>query len=124
MSEDLLMIPAKSGDVNFAITGSSEDVGLLLLQRLYVLLLSDPQTGYRDSDGGQTLLRFLDGANIPADSLMDTYLALGCATAVSMLDDEDRRHIGSFTGSCTEGIITCTLVLTDGTTIQGQLNNG
>lgn len=124
MSEDLLMIPAKSGDVNFAITGSSEDVGLLLLQRLYVLLLSDPQTGYRDSDGGQTLLRFLDGANIPADSLMDTYLALGCATAVSMLDDEDRRHIESFTGSCTDGVITCTLVLTDGTTIQGQLNNG
>ena len=88
------------------------------------MLLSDPQTGYRDSDGGQTLLRFLDGANIPADSLMNTYLALGCSTAVSMLDEEDRRHIESFTGECINGIITCTLVLTDGTTIQGQLNNG
>ena len=124
MPEDLLMIPDKSGPVNFTITGSSDDTGLLLLQRLYVMLLSDPQTGYRNSDGGQTLLRFLDGANIPADSLMDTYLALGCSTAVSMLDEEDRRHIESFTGSCTDGIITCTLVLTDGTTIQGQLNNG
>ena len=88
MSEDLLMIPDQSGPVNFDITGSSDDTGLLLLQRLYVMLLSDPQTGYRDSDGGQTLLRFLDGANIPADSLMDTYLALGCATAVSMLDED------------------------------------
>lgn len=124
MPKDLVMIPDKSGPVNFNITGQSEDTGLMLLQRLYVMLLSDPQMGFRDSDGGQTLLRFLDGANIPADSLMDTYLALGCSTAVSMLDAEDRQHIESFTGSCTNGIITCTLVLTDGTTIQGQLNNG
>jgi hypothetical protein len=124
MSKDLVMIPAKSGPVVFNITGESEDTGLMLLQRLYVMLLSDPQTGYRDSDGGQTLLKFLDGGNIPVDSIMNTYLAHGCATAVSMLDEEDRDNIDSFTGICENGIITCTLVLADGTTIQGQLNNG
>jgi len=124
MPKDLLMIPAVSGEVNFDITGSSEDTGLLLLQRLYVMLLSDPQAPYRNSDGGQTLLKFLDGGNIPVDSIMDTYLAHGCATAVSMLDESDQQNIQSFTGTCTNGKIVCTLVLADGTTIQGQLNNG
>lgn len=124
MSKDILMIPAVSGPVTFSITGSAEDVGLLLLQRLYVMLLSDPQTGYRDSDGGQTLLNFLDGGNIPVDSIMNMYLALGCSTAVSMLDESDRNNIESFTGVCENGKITCTLTLADGTTIQGQLNNG
>ena len=122
MSKDIKMIPDVSGLVTFAITGDSEDIGLMLLQRLYVMLLSDPQTGYRDSDGGHTLLKFLDGGNIPVDSIMNTYLALGCATALSMLDETDRRLIRSFTGDCTDGKIVCTLVLNDGTTIQGQLN--
>ena len=124
MPKDILMIPAKSGEVVFSITGASEDIGLLLLQRLYVLLLSDPTTGFRDSDGGQYLLRFLDGYNIPPDPVMNTYLSQGCATALSMLDADDRANIQSFTGVCTDGKITCTLVLADGTTIQGQLTNG
>jgi hypothetical protein len=116
------MIPSVTGPVNFTITGESEDTGLMLLQRLYGMLLSDPETGFRDSYGGATLLKFLEGANIPADSIMNTYLALGCATAVSMLDDIDKQHIASFTGECVDGIITCTLVLADGTTVKGQLN--
>jgi hypothetical protein len=86
------------------------------------MLLSDPQTGFRDSDGGQTLLKFLDGGNIPVDSIMNTYLALGCATALSMLDEADRRLIKSFTGESINNKLICTLVLKDGTTIQGQLN--
>jgi len=122
MPKDLKMIPDVSGQVVFSITGASQDTGLMLLQRLYVMLLSDPQGPYRDSDGGATLLRFLEGANIPADSIMNTYLALGCATAVSMLDDIDKQNIESFTGECENGVITCTLVLVDGTTVKGQLN--
>ena len=124
MSKDIVMIPSVSGPVTFSISGESDDTGLVLLQRLYVMLLSDPKTGYRDSDGGQTLLKFLDGGNIPVDSIMNTFLAQGCATAVSMLDDSDKRNISSFTGICEDGKITCTLVLADGTTIQGQLTNG
>jgi len=122
MAKDVLMIPDKTGDVNFDVLGASEDTGLLLLQRLYVMLLSDPRTGYRNSNGGQTLLKFLDGGNIPVDSIMDTYLALGCQTALSMLDADDRKLIDSFTGKTIDGKMFCTLVLTDGTTIQGQLN--
>lgn len=122
MEKDVLIIPDKNGDVNFTIIGASDDTGLLLLQRLYVMLLSDPRTGFRNSDGGQTLLKFLDGGNIPVDSIMDTYLALGCQTAVSMLDAEDRKLISSFTGKTVDGKMFCTLKLKDGTTIQGLLN--
>lgn len=124
MPKDLTMIPAKSGPVTFYISGASEDTGLMLLQRLYVMLLSDPDVGYRDSDGGQTLLQFLQGGNIPIDPVMNTYLALGCSTAVSMLDEEDQDVIEDFSGVCEDGKITCTLTLTDGTTIKGQLTNG
>lgn len=124
MPKDIQMIPDHSGQVIFTILGESSDTGLMLLQRLYVMLLSDPQNDYRDSDGGATLLQFLEGANIPADSIMNTYLALGCSTAISMLDDDDKQYIESFTGECENGVITCTLVLTDGTTVKGQLNNG
>lgn len=122
MQSDVRLIPAVSGPVTFKIEGSSGDIGLMLLQRLYVMLLSDPRTGYRNSDGGQTLLTLLDGCNTPPDSIMNNYLSLGCSTAVSMLDVTDRLNIKSFTGNCTDGKIVCTLVLADGTTVRGQLN--
>ena len=122
MPKDVLLIPDISGPVTFTIKGDSEDTGLLLLQRLYVMLFTDPNTGYRDSDGGQTLLTLLDGYNTPPDSIMNSYLNIGCATAVSMLDASDKNNIKSFTGTCTDGKIVCTLVLADGTTVKGQLN--
>ena len=124
MPKDVLLIPDVSGPVDFTIRGESQDTGLLLLQRLYVMLLSDPSIGYRDSDGGQTLLTLLDGSNIPPDSVMESYLQIGCSTAVSMLDAADRQNIKSFTGTCKDGKVVCTLVLADGTTVKGQLTNG
>ena len=124
MPKDVLMIPDKSGPVDFTIKGASQDTGLLLLQRLYVMLFSDPNVGFRDSDGGQTLLTLLDGSNIPPDSVMNSYLQIGCSTAVSMLDASDKTNIKSFTGTCTDGKVTCTLILADGTTVKGQLTNG
>lgn len=120
--KDILMIPDKSGHVTFDILGASDDTGLMLLQRIYTQLLTDPDEGYRGGDGGFTLLSFLDGANRPADAVMQTYLSISCSTALSMLSKEDRDHIQSFTGDCTDGIVTFTLVLTDGTTVKGQLN--
>lgn len=120
--KDILMIPDKSGHVTFDILGASDDTGLMLLQRIYTQLLTDPDEGYRSGDGGFTLLSFLDGANRPADAVMQTYLSISCSTALSMLSKDDREHIQSFTGDCTDGIVTFTLVLTDGTTVKGQLN--
>ena len=120
--KDLRIISDKSGDPGFIIYDAIEDSGLLLLQRLYVLLLSDTGEAYR-GEGGSTLLRFLDGGNRPTDDIMNSLLAINCANALNMLTPEDRNNISSFTGLCTDGDIVCTLVLRDGTTIKGQLTN-
>lgn len=120
---DLRIIPDKSGDVCFdTIYGACKDSGLMLLQRLYILLLSDPRSSYRENLDGHTLLSFLEGGNYPMDAIMNSMLAICCANAVNSLDAEDSALVSSFTGVCTDGIITCTLTLQDGTTIEGVLN--
>ena len=117
---DLRIINDATGDVLFKVYGASEDIGLMLLQRLYIMLLSDQTSPYRGG-AGYTLLNLLNGANKPADGVMSSVLAIACANAVKMLDADDRAKIKAFTGTCNDGIITCTLSLTDGTTLKGQL---
>ena len=41
MAKDMQIVPAKSGEITLNLLGKSEDSGLMLLQRLYVLMLSD-----------------------------------------------------------------------------------
>ena len=120
---DLQIIPDESGRVTFSVVGASEDNGLLLLQRLYVLLLSDTDEAYRDGADGYSLLKFIEGGNIPSAGVLDSVLAISCATALNSLDPEDRAVVQSFTGATTTTGIVCSLLLTDGTTIKGLLNN-
>lgn len=119
--KDLLIIPDKSGKVEFDVYGSQEDSGLLLLQRLYVLMFTQG-SGLRPA-GGFDLLSFAEGANQPPDDVLNSMLALCCSTALSRLDEEDRSNVRSFTGTSKDGIITCTLELADGTTVEGRLPN-
>lgn len=123
MAIDIQIITDREGEVKFDVYGSSEDTGLMLLQRLYVLLMSDQDSSYRAPGAAYSLLAFLDGANFPGDGAMNSILAICCSNAVSMLDSEDRARIQSFVGLCTNGLMTCTLKLTDGTTIKGALTN-
>lgn len=51
MSKDILMIPDQSGDVSFSVVGEQADTGLALLQRLYVIILSDNSEAYRGGTG-------------------------------------------------------------------------
>ena len=118
--KDIRIINDTTGDVIFTVYDAREDSGLMLLQRLYVMLLSDQTSPYRTGDG-YSLLTFLEGANKPADGVMSSVLAIACANAVDMLDEEDRDRIESFTGVCEDGVIICTLTLTDGTTLEGRL---
>ena len=125
MSKDLQIIPDTDATVEFYVRGASEDIGLMLLQRLYVCLFSDPGTGFRDGDGGYTLWNFLEGGNIPPKEVMDAILATSCASAVNMLDQSDRDSIASFVGEANDsGEVICTLTLADGTTVKGTLTNG
>lgn len=122
MSKDLLLIPRESGVVNFDILGAAEDDGLLLLQRLYVLLFSSPADEYRSGGGG--LLLWLEGSNIPSVESFNSMLAISTGTALQALDAEDRKQISSFSALYDGEDIQCELVLADGTTITGTLNNG
>lgn len=123
--KDLQIIPANEGTVEFYPRTASEDTGLMLLQRLYVMLFSDGATGYRQGDGGYTLWNFIEGGNIPIKEVFDAVLATSCASAVNMLDESDRELIASFTGEGFEdGSALLTLILQDGTTVKGKLNNG
>lgn len=123
--KDLLIIPDVSGSVSFYPRGESEDTGMMLLQRLYVLIFSDPSIGFRLGDGGYTLWSFLEGGNIPSKEIFDTMLAASCTTAVKMLEPSDQALISSFSASGdTDGSATFTLTLKDGTTVKGKLTNG
>ena len=123
--KDLRIIPDDSGTVTFYPRGESDDTGLMLLQRLYVMIFSDPSIGFRLGDGGYTLWSFLEGANIPSKEVFDTLLATACSSAVNMLDPDDQAHISSFTAEgSTDGSAIFTLTLQDGTTVKGKLANG
>ena len=119
--KDLLIIPAESGPVEFEVRGRSEDSGLLLLQRLYVLLFTGPAEAYREEGGG--LSGFLEGANIPDVDVFNALLAVSASGALNALDSEDRKNVSSFTAVFDGETINCTLKLTDGTTVNGALNN-
>lgn len=122
MPEDIQIIPSESGEVLFRVIGKSDDTGLMLLQRLYLLMLSDQDSAYRAAGSSYSLLRFLEGANKPSDGVMNSILAVCCSTAVAMLDKADQDSIDSFTGVSVDGAVACTLRLKDGTTVSGALN--
>lgn len=123
--KDLQIIPSEQGSVEFFPRGDSDDTGLMLLQRLYVMIFSEPLSGYRQGDGGYTLWNFMEGGNIPTKQVFDSILATCCASAVNMLDESDRELIASFVGEGSEdGSAIFTLTLQNGTTVKGKLNNG
>lgn len=124
MKKDIQILPNTPGEVNFKIVGSSDDTGLMLLQRLYLLLLASAEDSYRDNFTGQSLLSLLEGANVPSDGVFNSILAIGCANAYEALDDEDKANIQSFSGESVNGEIICTLVLADGTTVKGIIAHG
>lgn len=123
--KDLKLITDDNGDVSFFPRGESDDTGLMLLQRLYVMIFSDPSIGYRLSQGGYTLWSFMQGGNIPSTQIFNTVLSMCCSSALEMLDSSDRANISSFTAKGAEdGSAIFTLVLQDGTTVKGKLTNG
>lgn len=123
MKKDIRIIPDTDGLVEFYIRGGDNDSAVMLLQRLYTLMLSDPSSGYRGGSAEATLVDFLNGANIPEVDALNSRLALVCASVLDLLSEEDRELIASFTGlGDEEGNMTFTLILNDGTEASGTLN--
>ncbi len=125
-SNDIQLILNTSGPVVFDVYGKSVDTGLLLLQRLYILLLTASTDAYREADDtlDYSLVDLIYGSNVPDTGVLETMISIGCITAVNSLDDDDRALISSFTGYCDDASnIICELKLQDGTTVKGQLTN-
>lgn len=118
---DIQIIPDTSGTFVPDILGSSQDTGLMLLQRLWVMLFADHGSAYRGGRQSVELLSFLDGGNIPSDAVLNALLVPAAAAAVASLEDEDRALIDSFVCTGASGDIVGTLRLKDGTTINGKL---
>ena len=121
MAKDIQIVPAKSGEITLDLLGKSEDNGLLLLQRLYVLMLSDLSSDYRGGAFGNALLAFLEGGNTPPDTVLTSMLGVACAAAVLGLDAADRALVSSFSAVAINGDIQATLKLSNGTTLTGIL---
>ena len=122
--KDIQIIPDTTGVVDFEIIGSSEDTGLMLLQRLYILLFCNQTDVYRNDGIGVSILNFIEGGNTPSSSVLNAMLSLACSSAVSMLDDSDKNNISSFIGFAEQDYVIFELSLIDGTTIKGSLKNG
>lgn len=120
MLKDVLLIPDKTGRVEFLLRGDTEDTGLSLLQRIYVLFLSGQSDRYR-GETGYSLLKFLEGGNTPDDLTMNAILSVCSARTLDLLDPEDRERVQSFVCVSDNGAISATLTLTDGTTLKGTL---
>lgn len=120
---DVQIIPGTSGEVVFSVRGKATDSALLLLQRLYVLLFSNMSGAYRGGDAGVDVLELLDGANVLADEALEALLNMAATYALSALDQEDRDMIESFDCVCVDGRIISTLEMTDGTVLEGSIDN-
>lgn len=118
---DIRIINDETGDAGLVVAGSQEDGGLMLLQRLYVLLLSNLTDTYRSGSITGDVLALLDGGNIPSDDVFNSLLNMSCAAAVTTLDAEDRRNVSLFSAKAVDGSVEATLTLADGTTVKGKL---
>lgn len=120
MSTDIQILPMKEGEFNFTILGESEDSGLMLLQRVFTLLLSDG--AYRELTANTGLLQFMEGGNYPQEGAMNSLLGLCCSNVMQALDVSDRERVSSLVGEFIDRKIVCTLTFTDGTTLTGAID--
>lgn len=117
---DIQFIQPKTEIIFPVIKGKTTIDGLLLYQKILVLMLSPVNGLYRES-AGTSLTQLLQGANTPAN---DVLLAIGtnaCSTARNCLDVQDVQLIDSLSASAQDGRLSITLTLIDGQTYTGTL---
>ena len=120
MVKDMQIIPLEDGDVEFSVLGKISDESVILLQRVYVLLLSDTSDLYR-TGAGTTLMQSIVGANITSVDSMDALLAVSCNKVLAALDSADRARIRSLSAVWQNSSAQVTVVFSDGNKIQGVL---
>ena len=122
---DLKLMTDEEGVVEFSVRGKCTDDDLALLQRVYVLRLSD-RNGDTYLPAGDNLLDRLGSSNIPSTVAMQSMLATACANVKAALDQEDSDRISDiYTDVVASSGDTVSVQLTiefiDGMTISGRI---
>lgn len=118
--KDICFTQAKTTAVQPKILGKSSIQGLLLYQKILVLLLSDSSSLYRE-DSGAGLISLLKGSNTPADQLLQALGSIACAQVKGLLDPSDVEKLKDLTASAQNGSLYITLELESGQTYTGAL---
>lgn len=118
--KDICFTQAKTMLVQPHILGKSSIQGLLLYQKILILILSDDSNTYR-SDSGVGLIKLLKGANTPADQMLQSLGNIACAQVKSLLDAQDIQKLKSLTADASNGSLYITLELESGQTYTGAL---
>lgn len=103
------------------VLGVASVQGLILYQKILVLMLSSSSSSYRENAGTQ-LIDLLSGSNTPSDQLLTSLGSNACAQARSLLDSQDIDKMDSLTASASNGVLSITLRLKDGQTYTGELS--
>lgn len=102
------------------ILGKSSVQGLLLYQKIIVLLLSSQKGLYREQ-AGTNLVDLLGGANTPADVVLTSLGTIACNQIRAQLDSSDAQKIESLTADAKDGHLSITLVLDQNESYTGVL---
>ena len=102
------------------IKGKTSVEGLILYQKIVVLMLSSQTGAYREQSGTE-LVNTLQGANIPADSVLLSIGTLACNAVRKQLDPQDEQKIQSLTASVQSGGLSIILQLANGESYTGVI---
>lgn len=117
---DICFTKPKTCLIQPEILGKSSVQGLLLYQKIVVLLLSSQNSSYR-SQTGTNLVDLLGGANTPADVILTSLGTIACNQIKAQLDSSDAQLIQSLTAEAQDGHLSITLVLDQNESYTGVL---
>lgn len=118
--KDIQFIKPQTTQINPYILGKTSTYGLILYQKILVLLLSSSSDLYRQREG-TTLLDILDGSNTPSDQLLQVIGSSACGQLITYLDSSDTDLIQSLTADANMGRLSIILTLKTGQSYEGFL---
>lgn len=118
--KDIQFIIPQTSIINAAIVGKTYTEGLILYQKVLVLILSSSLSMYR-SKSGTKLIDLLQGSNTPPDNILQMLGTSACGQLMTCLDSSDIDKIQSLTASANNGKLNIILTLINGQSYEGFL---
>ena len=117
---DFQILPVQTTILQPKVLGKTSTQGLLLYQKILLLILSSSKGAYREQ-AGCDLVSLLQGGNTPEDAILQSIGLLACSTVKGLLDFQDAQKIESLTAQAQDGQLYITLTLISGQTYTGSL---